>query len=80
MNKLSYRLIEDEKNQFNKYNLLKKIYFDLNNDYITEEKLDNLLNYIGYIKNTMLKVDEFLKLTKVDIENFKQIYTNYEKI
>ncbi len=79
MNKLSYRLIEDEKNQFNKYNLLKKIYFDLNNDYITEEKLDNLLNYIGYIKNTMLKVDEFLKLTKVDIENFKQIYTNYEK-
>lgn len=78
MSKIKYKLIEDNKSQMNKYNLLKKIYFDLNGDYITEEKLDNLLNSLGYIKNTMMDIDDFLKNNKTDIENFKNIYLNYE--
>lgn len=78
-NRIKYSLIEDEKNQLNKYNLIKKIYFDINQEYITEEKLESLLNSIGYIKNMMLTVDEFLKNNKSDIENIKIIYDNYEK-
>lgn len=78
INNISYRLIEDEKNQLNKYALLKKIYFDINNDYITEEKLDTLLNLIGYIKNMMLDLDEFVDGRQMDIENFKTIYRQYE--
>ena len=79
INKVSYKLIEDEKNSLNKYNLLKKIYYDLNNDYITEEKLDSLINYIGYIKNMMLTPEEFKKNNKVEIDNFLDIFKIYEE-
>lgn len=78
INKINYKLIEDEKNQLNKYNMLKKIYFDKNRNYITEEKLDSLLNSIGYIKNMMLSVDDFLRSNKTEVENFKEIYLEYE--
>ena len=78
INKLNYTLIEDSKNPNNKYNLLKKIYFETNNDYITEDKLDSLLNAIGYIKNMMLTPDEYLDTNKIDITNFKNIYNIYE--
>lgn len=74
INKIKYRLIEDEKNQLNKYNLLKKMYLDINQEYITEEKLESLLNYIGYIKNLMLTVDEFMKANKPEVENFEKIF------
>ena len=78
INKLQYTLIEDSKNPNNKYNLLKKIYYETNKDYITEEKLDTLLNAIGYIKNMMLSPDQYLKENKVDISNFLTIYNLYE--
>ena len=79
INRITYTLIEDSKNEINKYNLIKKIYLDTNNQYITEEKLESLLNSIGYIKNMMLTVNEFLKHNKTDIDNFKSIYNLYEK-
>ena len=69
INRITYTLIEDSKNEINKYNLIKKIYLDTNNQYITEEKLESLLNSIGYIKNMMLTVNEFLKHNKTDIDN-----------
>ncbi len=77
-NNITYRLIEGNKNEINKYNLIKKIYLDTNNSYITEEKLESLLNSIGYIKNMMISVDEFLKDNKTDIDNFKTIFNLYE--
>lgn len=79
MNRIKYTLIEEDKNQLNKYSLIKQIYLSINQEYITEEKLESLLNSIGYIKNMMLTVDEFLKNNKSDIENFNKIYNLYEK-
>ncbi|WP_229768541.1 ATP-dependent helicase [Tissierella pigra] len=79
INKIKYTLIEGEKEELNKFNLIKKIYLDINHQYITEEKLESLLNAIGYIKNMMITVDEFLKNNKTDIENLKTIYNTYEK-
>ncbi len=78
INNTSYRLIEDEKIEVNKYALLKSIYYSLNNDYITEEKLDTLLNLIGYVKNMMMDIEEFTKKNKVDIENLQAIFKQYE--
>ncbi|MDD2446514.1 MAG: ATP-dependent helicase [Tissierellia bacterium] len=78
LNKIQYTLIEDTKNKLNKYNLLKQIYSETNNEYITEEKLDSLLNAIGYIKNMMITPDEYVKYNKVDISNFMDIYKKYE--
>lgn len=77
--RIKFRLIEDENDEINKYNLLKKIYFDINKKYITEEKLESLLNSIGYVKNLMLTVEEFLTFNKAEVENFEQIFYTYEK-
>lgn len=79
LNKIKYRLIEDENDELNKYNLLKKIYSDINGKYISEEKLEALLNSIGYIKNLMLTIEEYLNSYKPDIENFEHIFYTYEK-
>ena len=78
-NRIKYTLIEEEKNLLNKYSLIKKIYLDVNFEYITEEKLETVLSNIGYIKNMMITVDEFLSKNKTDINNFKDIYLRYEK-
>lgn len=77
--KTNYRLIEDDKNPINKYSILKKIYLDINNDYITEEKLDLLLNSIGYIKNMMISPNEFINDNKIDIANFLDVYIVYNQ-
>jgi len=78
-NRIRYVLIEDSKNKLNKYNILKRIYFSINNDYITEEKLDTLINSIGYIKNMLITPEEFLNEFKIDINNFKNIFDTYER-
>lgn len=79
MNRIKYTLIEDTRNPRNKYNLLKNIYFDLNKDYITEDKLDLLLNTIGYMKNMLISGDDYIKENKVHIDRFIDIYNIYEE-
>ena len=78
-NKTRYTLIEDNNKDINKINILKKIYFSINKDYITEEKLETIINSIGYIKNMLITPKEFLSQFKLDINNFTQIYNIYEK-
>ena len=75
---IKYTLIEGQNKQVNKNKLLKKIYYDLNGEYITEENLEGIVNTIGYIKNMMYSVDDFLEENKIDIKNFKEIYNIYE--
>ncbi|MBZ2174227.1 ATP-dependent helicase [Schnuerera sp. xch1] len=77
-NKIRYILIEDQKKKLNKFNILKKIYFSTNNDYISEEKLEALINSIGYIKNMLITPREFLSKSKIEIKNFKDIFEKYE--
>lgn len=77
-NRIKYTLIEDDNKDLNKFNLLKKIYFSVNRENITEEKLENLLNSIGYIKNMIITPEEYLKYNKIDIKNFKEIFSIYE--
>ncbi len=78
-NKTRYTLIEDNNKNLNKINILKKIYFSINKDYITEEKLETIINSIGYIKNMFITPKEFLSQFKLDMNNFTQIYNIYEK-
>lgn len=73
-----YRLIEQSREDLNKFNLLKQIYYRLNSSYITEEKLENLINTIGYIKNMMITPKEYLRDHKTDLENLEDIYIQYE--
>lgn len=77
-NRIKYTLIEDNKKNLNKYNILKNIYFSINNEYITDEKLETIINSIGYIKNMLITPEKFLSQYKINISNFKQIYRSYE--
>ncbi|MCR2043251.1 ATP-dependent helicase [Anaerosalibacter massiliensis] len=78
-NNIKYNLIESPKHPQYKNKLLKEIYLDINREYITEEKLEGLINIIGYVKNMMFDINDFVQNNKVDIRNLKEIYNAYEK-
>lgn len=77
-NNIRYTLIENMDREVNKISILKEIYQYINKSIITEEKLENLINYIGYIKNMLITPEEFLSKFSVDIKNFKDIFYTYE--
>lgn len=72
---IEYKLLESDKN-VNKYKLLSDFYRNINNESISEEKLDNLINKIGYIKNMMLEPTDFRD--SGDIVGFYEIFQMYE--
>ncbi|MBC7087553.1 MAG: ATP-dependent helicase [Tissierellales bacterium] len=74
-----YILIENEYIDKNKYSIVSAIYKNLTGNQITEEKLENFFSYVGFIKNMCITPEEFVKNKRVDIENFIDIYYNYEK-
>ena len=74
-----FTLIEDSRNDLNKYNILRNLYSEINGSRITEDKLESLLNLIGYIENMMITPDEYLKNNKSEIKNFKLIFDNYKE-
>ena len=79
INNLKFTLIEGDKAPVNKFTLIKQIYLRTNKSHITEEKLESLINAIGYIKNMMITVDEFIEEKKPGIDGFKIIFDEYEK-
>jgi DNA helicase-2/ATP-dependent DNA helicase PcrA len=74
-----YSIIENEKDHLNKFNIVKNLYFKINNSQITEEKLDSFISYVGFIKNTMISPSDFINTKKVDFERFYELYTEYEE-
>lgn len=72
-------IIENEKEEVNKYYILKDIFKTINHEYITEEQLEELLTQITYIKNMMLKTEEIEEI-KTTIKNFALIFETYENI
>lgn len=78
-NNLKLTLIEDERKPVSKKKLLRKIYYDINKSYMNEEKLETTINSIGYIKNMLLTVDEYLESYDINIDNFNDIFNSYEK-
>lgn len=76
-NRIKFTLIETINKEINKNILIKNIYKEVNNSIINEDKLDELLNTIGYVKNMMLS-DKDIKNSKFGIRNFHKIYSKYE--
>ena len=71
---LNLKLLEGSK-EVSKYKLLSNFYKEVHNEYISEEKLDTLVNKIGYIKNMMMDVkdDPF-----EEIDRFSELFHMYE--
>lgn len=62
-----FRLLEGSKN-INKYSLIRNLYREVQGDYLSDEKLENLVNDIGYIKNKMIREDDASKSEKRTLE------------
>lgn len=75
---IKYTLLEGKNTPINKNALLRKIYLEINGEYITEERLEGIVNTIGYIKNMCFDIDEYMLNNNVEINNFKEIYMYYE--
>lgn len=70
------RRIEGNDEDFNKKQLLRDIYFDLNNSKISDDDLESLINEIGLVKNKMIKdfVDDTFSSKK-----YIKVYRAYEE-
>ncbi len=76
----SFRLIEEDNSRNNKFNIVKNLYLSHNGYQITEEKLENFFGHAGYIKNMMTDPVEYSRAVSTDVENFIDIFTEYEEI
>ena len=76
--KLKLNLIEGIDSEINKIQIIKNIYSEVNNSFINEDKLEELLNTIGFVKNMMIKVEEFCEYRNFNIKGFDKIFSNYE--
>lgn len=73
-NSLSFSLIESDKTK-SKNGILKEIYREIEGFNLTDDKLDDIVSNIGYVKNMMINIDEF---KSYNIPNFKEIFKKYE--
>lgn len=76
---IKYTIIESKNSPVNPSILLKNIYKKYNKDFITDDKLEELSSFIGYLKNIMVSFED-TEIYKNDfpVPNFMQIYKEYE--
>lgn len=74
----NYTLIESGANAVNKYSILKDIHRSLNQEFINEERLENLIGEIGYVKNSLMNPKAFEEAKRSSVEQFTRIYQRYE--
>lgn len=75
---INYELIEGLNGSLNKKTLLKKIYKNIYRGNINDDKLEDLVNAISYVKNFMIDPEEF-ESYNIKIRGFKKIYLAYEE-
>ena len=68
------KILESD-NEYNKYNLIQQIYYDINGKVMSSEDLKNFFIEIGYMKNSMADIS-YLKNSQV--KNIEKIYKAYE--
>ncbi len=77
-NNINYEMIEGNKGRFNKKSILKGIYKSINRTNINEDKLEDLVNAISFVKNLMIEPKDF-STYKFQIRGFERIYEGYEE-
>lgn len=70
----SYDLIQDS-GKHGRANILRMIHKEINNSFLSDDKLEEVLNSIGFIKNMMISPNEF---KSAGVKNFSEIFEAYE--
>lgn len=88
--KINYQLVEGDKDpsdtekgevgqqRLYKKTILRRLFQDIVGEQITEDQMDELMTYISYIKNKLIRLDE-LKDVKTDVPSAADIYKAYEE-
>jgi DNA helicase II / ATP-dependent DNA helicase PcrA len=72
------KILDHGDSLLSKNQILRKIYRDINQEKIREERLEQLSNLIGYVKNSLFNEEE-IKECETKFTHFHQIYQDYEK-
>lgn len=75
--KISIDLIEG-RNSYNKYSLIKRLYYSLNKTFIKDDTLEEFFTAYSFIKNTMISPGTYLEDYKPKVKNFKALLEAYE--
>ena len=75
----SLKIIEGDRSTVSKTSILKKIYYEVNEEYPGDDIIDELSGNIGYIKNMMIEENE-IDSHNFKTQNIKEIYKKYEDI
>lgn len=67
--------ILESEDLYNKYTLVKQIYFDINNKKMSSEDLKDFFAHVGYMKNSM---GDISYLENSQVKNIEKIYLAYE--
>ncbi|HZK53547.1 MAG TPA: ATP-dependent helicase [Desulfosporosinus sp.] len=79
--RIAFTLIENEHGLLSKSAVLKRLYEEINQTILTEDKLEELANALCFIKNSMIPIEEVQNLdTKVkDLRSIYEAYERYKK-
>ncbi|MGH4121723.1 MAG: ATP-dependent helicase [Clostridium sp.] len=80
---INYKIIENNISDINKNNILRNLYKKYNSgDFTTDDKIQEITNFIGFLKNMMIHSEdvEDLYSSKFPCGNFISIYNEYENI
>jgi len=80
---INYKIIEDKLAEVSKKDILRNLYKKYNyGDWVTDDKLEEISNFIGYLKNMMIPEGSIEKLysSRFPCANFMQLYKEYEQI
>lgn len=75
---LNFNLIEGSNSGVSKIKIIKDIYRQVNDAYLSDDKLEELLNTVGFVKNMMISSSDFSDHDDFQIKNFRKIYEMYE--
>ncbi len=76
-NRIAFTLIENEQGALSKNSVLKRLYEEINQTILTEDKLEELANAICFIKNSMIKISDVQNI-ETKIKDLRSIYEAYE--
>lgn len=69
-----YVLIESKESPISKQQLLRKVYSEINQDFLTEDLFDELNAAIGYCKNMMTPPEDY----ETKLRHFAKVFEHYE--
>lgn len=72
---LELKILEAD-DSYNKYNLIKEIYYKINKRIMSDEDLKNFFSVVGYMRNSL---SDLSYLKNSQIKNINFIYQSYEK-